>query len=100
MISSQGQPIVDGKCSSRMMPRICVQSEQQTLILECGLDETLLSAALRAGVGVATNVARAYAAPAASRSSQARFGRNGRTRPDSAPAIVGFIGSSLASRDR
>jgi toluene monooxygenase electron transfer component len=53
MISSQGQPTVDySECRSLMMPRICVRSEQETVILECGLDETLLSAALRAGVGV------------------------------------------------
>jgi len=52
MISSQGQPTVDGECSSRMMPRIRVQSEHETLLLECGFDETVLSAALRAGVGV------------------------------------------------
>jgi toluene monooxygenase electron transfer component len=34
------------------MPRICVQSERETAIIECGFDETLLSAALRAGVGL------------------------------------------------
>jgi toluene monooxygenase electron transfer component len=35
-----------------MMPQICIQSEQETLIIVCGLDETLLSAALRAGIGL------------------------------------------------
>ena len=33
------------------MPRISVESGQETVTIECGLDETLLSAGLRAGIG-------------------------------------------------
>ncbi len=34
------------------MPQICIESEQDTTVLECRFDETLLSAALRAGIGL------------------------------------------------
>lgn len=34
------------------MARILIQTERETEIIECGLDETLLSAALRAGIGL------------------------------------------------
>jgi toluene monooxygenase electron transfer component len=35
-----------------MMPRISIQSGQETVTIECGLDETLLLAGLRAGIGL------------------------------------------------
>jgi toluene monooxygenase electron transfer component len=35
-----------------MVPRISIQSEQEIRIIECGLNETLLSAGLRAGIGL------------------------------------------------
>jgi len=34
-----------------MVPKISVESGQQTVTIECGVDETLLSAGLRAGIG-------------------------------------------------
>jgi len=37
---------------SLTMPNITVESPQETLTIECGVDETLLSAALRAGIGL------------------------------------------------
>jgi toluene monooxygenase electron transfer component len=37
---------------SASMAQISIQSERETAIVHCGLDETLLSAALRAGIGL------------------------------------------------
>jgi hypothetical protein len=35
-----------------MVPRISIQSGQETVTIECELDETLLLAGLRAGIGL------------------------------------------------
>ena len=34
------------------MPKISIESGQETVTIECGVDETLLSAGLRAGIGL------------------------------------------------
>ena len=34
------------------MPKISVESGQQTVTIECGVDENLLSAGLRSGIGL------------------------------------------------